>query len=77
MAYANSMTNVSTGLPGSRTTGIIAGIKTALHRRKVYKATLQELNALSTRELSDLGIARSMITRLALEAAYAERQDRD
>lgn len=39
-------------------------------RYRVYRRTLSELNALSGRELDDLGIARSMITRLALEAAY-------
>jgi uncharacterized protein YjiS (DUF1127 family) len=42
-----------------------------LRRRKVYLATLRELNALTSRELADLGIPRSMITRHALEAARA------
>jgi len=39
-------------------------------RWRVYMRTYNELNALSTRELNDLGISRSMITRLAYEAAY-------
>ncbi|MEE3316193.1 MAG: DUF1127 domain-containing protein, partial [Pseudomonadota bacterium] len=33
---------------------------------------VRELRALSGRELADLGINRSMIRRLALEAAYGE-----
>jgi len=36
---------------------------------KRYSRTLQELEALSTRELADLGISRSDIPRLAREAA--------
>ena len=43
-----------------------------LARRKLYKTTVRELRALSGRELADLGINRSMIRRLALEAAYGE-----
>ncbi|RUS60083.1 DUF1127 domain-containing protein [Pseudorhodobacter sp. E13] len=46
--------------------------KEALHRRRVYNQTVSELRALSTRELNDLGISRSMITRIALEAAYGK-----
>ena len=45
-------------------------VANAWARRKVYKQTYAELNSLSTRELDDLGISRSMISRLAYEAAY-------
>lgn len=38
--------------------------------RRLYRQTVRELNALSPRELADLGINRSMIRRLAHEAAY-------
>jgi len=34
--------------------------------------TVRELNALTARDLDDLGINRSMITRLAHEAAWGE-----
>ena len=44
----------------------------AIARRAIYKQTVRELNALSARELADLGIHRSMITRLAREAAYGK-----
>ena len=40
-------------------------------KRSVYKQTLLELGSLSTRELSDLGIHRSSIRRIAYETAYA------
>jgi uncharacterized protein YjiS (DUF1127 family) len=52
--------------------GLVARIKDALARRKLFKQTYRELSALSTRELDDLGINRSMITRLAHEAAYGK-----
>ena len=51
---------------------LFAGIADAIARRKVYRQTLRELNALSTRELDDLGIHRSMVTRVAFEAAYGK-----
>ncbi|TVR44197.1 MAG: DUF1127 domain-containing protein [Rhodobacteraceae bacterium] len=48
----------------------MARIKLWFLRRRVYNRTHAELSQLSTRELDDLGISRSMITRLAQEAAY-------
>ncbi len=44
--------------------------KTAMERRKVYRATLHELSILTDRDLADLGIARSNIKQLAWESAY-------
>lgn len=41
-------------------------------RRAIYHQTLRELNALTARDLADLGISRSMITRLAHDAAYSD-----
>ena len=38
-------------------------------RRKVFRATFKELNALSDRDLADLGLHRSAIKRVAWEAA--------
>lgn len=40
-----------------------------LERRRIYRTTRGELAILSDRELRDLGIPRSNIKRLALEAA--------
>lgn len=45
-----------------------AGMRFANYR--VYRKTVSELSALSSRELDDLGISRSMIKRISLEAAY-------
>lgn len=42
-------------------------------RYRVFRRTYAELDALSTRDLDDLGISRSMITRLAYEAAYGQK----
>jgi uncharacterized protein YjiS (DUF1127 family) len=50
--------------------GLFGRIADAFARRRVYNRTYAELNALSTRELDDLGISRSMISRLAYEAAF-------
>jgi uncharacterized protein YjiS (DUF1127 family) len=40
-----------------------------LVRHRVYRATLTELNSLTDRELSDLGLRRGMLRKLAREAA--------
>ena len=49
---------------------LIARLADRFSRRRVYTKTHAELSRLSTRELDDLGISRSMISRLAYEAAY-------
>ena len=59
-------------LAGNRDKGLLARLGEAWQRRKVYTTTLRELNALTTRELADLGLTRSMLTRVALEAAYGK-----
>ncbi|MDC3290575.1 DUF1127 domain-containing protein [bacterium] len=43
----------------------------AMQRRRVYRTTMNELSALSDRDLSDLGVSRASIRRLALDAANA------
>lgn len=69
MAYVSSSVRVG----GTRQSlGFLAGLRDALRRRQVYQRTYRELSNLSTRELQDLGINRSMITRLAHEAAYGK-----
>ncbi|PVH30422.1 DUF1127 domain-containing protein [Pararhodobacter oceanensis] len=47
-----------------------AALSAAWSRSRTFTRTYNELNALSTRDLQDLGIHRSMISRLAHEAAY-------
>jgi len=45
-------------------------IQKAHAKRRVYRATYHELWVLSDRDLRDLGIPRSNIKNLAMEAAY-------
>jgi len=71
MAYTNTSAAAGAGLM-DRIASALKSTKAALHRRRVYNQTVGELRALSTRELNDLGIARTMITRIALEAAYGK-----
>ncbi|MBS1303831.1 DUF1127 domain-containing protein [Loktanella sp. SALINAS62] len=69
MAYTN--TNTAPTL-NQRFAGMRAQIAEAAAKRRVYRTTLTELSALSNRELADLGIARSMIKGIAIEAAYGK-----
>ncbi|WP_022704086.1 DUF1127 domain-containing protein [Pseudorhodobacter ferrugineus] len=71
MAYLNTSSAAGFGLM-DRIATTVKSVKESLHRRRVYNQTVSELRGLSTRELNDLGINRSMITRIALEAAYGK-----
>lgn len=71
MAYVNS-TRVAHSSVFERVSGLFAGFAAAVQRRRVYAQTLNELRALSDRELMDLGISRSMITEIARDAAYGK-----
>ncbi|ETX13061.1 hypothetical protein OCH239_13695 [Roseivivax halodurans JCM 10272] len=55
---------------GARFETLTANWRTALERRRVYKQTLNELSALSNRELADLGLHRSQLRGIAWQAAY-------
>ncbi len=71
MAYAISTR--STGFNfGAFLSNTAATVKAFFARRAIYAQTLAELNALSDRDLSDLGIARFQIADLAREAAYGK-----
>ncbi|MGR3615357.1 MAG: DUF1127 domain-containing protein [Paracoccaceae bacterium] len=48
----------------------VASLGDRFSRYRMYRKTLDELTALSARELDDLGLNRSMLKRVALEAAY-------
>jgi uncharacterized protein YjiS (DUF1127 family) len=68
MAHVNSIRSIDLGF-ADRIASLVASFNDARARRKVYRQTVRELSALSSRDLADLGIHRSMITRVALEAA--------
>ncbi len=70
---AQALNMISGVLPsGGRVSDTIASWSRALEKRRIYRQTVRELSALSTRELNDLGINRSMISRIAMEAAYGK-----
>lgn len=50
----------------------LSGLRLVIARRRIYQQTLRELNALTARELADLGILRADIKRLSFEVAYGK-----
>jgi uncharacterized protein YjiS (DUF1127 family) len=74
MAFVSSNRSVSTGLGfGNRLAEIGKDIAHAWRAHTVYRQTLAELQALSSRELTDLGLHVSTLREVALEAAYGKR----
>jgi uncharacterized protein YjiS (DUF1127 family) len=71
MAYLNTTQTARGGLL-ARLALLKDGVATALQQRRVYVRTVGELNALSDRELNDLGISRLSIPEIAHEAAYGK-----
>lgn len=62
----------STGIAG-RLLAAIQHMQENRARRAIYRQTVRELNALTNRDLADLGISRAMIGRLAHEAAWGPK----
>jgi uncharacterized protein YjiS (DUF1127 family) len=71
MAYVNT-TRAASSSVSDRFSGLFAGVSAMIQRRRVYDRTVRELASLTDRELSDLGIARSLIASIAREAAYGK-----
>ena len=63
---------VSNGWSIERVVNGVKGFFKGDERRAVYRQTVRELEALSARDLADLGIHRSMIETVAHEAAYGK-----
>lgn len=70
MAYATDLNTRSQNSFGARLSSMLIDIRARFARRNVYKTTFRELASLSDRELSDLGLNRTMIRRVAYQAAY-------
>ena len=68
MGYANSTRAASSSFP-DRISAAASYIQGALARRRIFSQTARELNALSDRELADLGIHRADIRQIAMQAA--------
>ena len=71
MAYANTTQVARKGVT-DRLAVLKDGVVTALQQRRTYARTVSELNALTDRELTDLGISRLSIPDIAHEAAYGK-----
>lgn len=71
MAYVNTTSAARKGF-ADRLAYVKDVVLTAIHQRRVYAQTVAELNALTDRELGDLGISRLGITDIAREAAYGK-----
>ena len=50
----------------------LAALQLLAQRRRVYMQTVTELDALSDRDLADLGLHRSLIRAVAKDAAYGK-----
>ena len=71
MAYVNSTSIARKGFL-DRLVAFKEIVASAIRQRRVYERTVAELNGLSDRELTDLGISRLSIPDLAREAAYGK-----
>lgn len=69
MAAVNHI-SASKGTVAENSLAFVEALKVKFARYRVYRETISELSSLSNRELADLGLNRSMIKRLALQAAY-------
>ncbi|MCV2868984.1 DUF1127 domain-containing protein [Defluviimonas sp. WL0002] len=71
MANVSALSGMELGLT-DRIGAFLRNLQDARGRHKVYRQTVKELSALTERELLDLGISPSMITSIAMEAAYGK-----
>ncbi|MDO5528751.1 MAG: DUF1127 domain-containing protein [Paracoccus sp. (in: a-proteobacteria)] len=67
--FQNLATNAQ---PRLGTLGLFGRLRDYLARRALYRRTVAELRQLNDRELNDLGLHRSMITRVASKAAWGQ-----
>ena len=70
MALAQNTYSASFGIAG-RLSALISWAKDLREERKEYTKVYNELASLDDRELNELGLSRSMIRQIALEAAKA------
>jgi len=68
----NTQTFDTASTLGTAKPSIFAAPRVALERYKAYRRTVAELEACSDRDLTDLGIYRCDIRRLARESIYGE-----
>ncbi|WP_456388703.1 DUF1127 domain-containing protein [Profundibacter sp.] len=69
MAFATEIHAANGDITG-HVSAILKSATVRVANYRIYRKTVSELNMLTSRELADLGLSRSMIKRTALEAAY-------
>ena len=69
MAYAESTRHAGAHGFNTRLSDLSARWKSRLERNRRFRTTLNELNALSDRELADLGMSRAMLRSVAWESS--------
>ena len=69
MAYINSTRAVDFGI-FHRLNAMVGVVRTALKRRSIFLQTVRELQNLDNRELADIGINRTDIHSIAMDAAF-------
>lgn len=70
MAFISLPTSSAPTALTARIVFAYAAFKTTMRQRAMFRKTVNELAALSDRELNDLGLCRSMITDVARSAVY-------
>ena len=69
MAYVTETPRAAAGLPLGWISELVEGYKLSRARRAAYLRTYGELNAMSEKELADIGLSSLMIRDISLEAA--------
>lgn len=72
MAYVNTSARADVSSFRELVLRPLHSLQLMAQRRRVYRQTLAELSALSDRDLSDLGLHRSLIRAVAKDAAYGK-----
>lgn len=68
-----NQSNVRKEAGQGRIAKFVADLQDHMARRSVYRQTLRELNELTDRDLSDLGMSRANIRSVAYEAAWGAK----
>ncbi len=68
-----NQSNVRKEAGQGRIAKFVADLQDYMARRSVYRQTLRELNELTDRDLSDLGMSRANIRSVAYEAAWGAK----
>ena len=71
MAHISLPRGTEFGIAG-QSMALVNALRDKWRRHGVYRETIRELTSLTVRDLADLGIHRSQIQAIAMEAAYGK-----